>query len=265
MNIIREKIFQNVYREKIFDQDSGFLKYSFFYDNGEPIRQFVIETTLGKRLAAYHLIEKDLNSALAGFKYLIDREDNNSLDVLSGLKDVENPEFIVTKSLLQAAIVTYGKCFANSSGNKKKSNVKSRGVKLERKLLESFSSKHQETHDLIMNLRNDYVAHGGVNELELSYTYVLVMPDSKLDKDIFVTETHVGGFEVVFYKDACDLISSIKEELEIMQNKKRTALFNKYLSELTDKDINDHSHLEVIVQLSASSLYSSKARSLKHN
>ena len=238
----------NVFIEREEKQFEGSIKYSFYY-NDVPIRHLIPDSKLALKLASYNLIEKDLNSAYASIKYLIELQEELSVEELRGLGNHDNRNFVISKSLHQAATVTYCKCFANSAGGKKKSNATVRGVKLEKKMIASFPLAERNAHDVLMNTRNEYIAHGGATGLEQSLTLVLLTPENKIASDILCLEAHAGGFDTQFYNTVLSLIDNLKKSLQVMQDKKRKVINEGYLSKLKAEEIDRLATYSSTVQL----------------
>ena len=217
--------------------DKSYIEYS-FNQNAKPIEHMLVDTTLGEKLSAYNLIEKDLNSAFSTFSYLIDFISKTSKEELQGYGGHSNNNFIIGKSLHQSAIVTYCKCFANSSGGKK-SKQKPRGVKLEKKLLNDFPDELKAAHEDLMEMRNEYIAHGGASPYEKCVSLVLLSKNYEINSEILCLEAHSGGLNVSFYHLVLKLISSLKGKLIEMQNKKRKTLYEGYLKTLPKEKIRE--------------------------
>ncbi|WP_166369497.1 hypothetical protein [Psychromonas sp. SA13A] len=219
----------------------GSFSYSFFHGQ-TPYRHLVLNSEIALKLAAYHLIEKDLNSAYASIKCLMELQEKASIDDLRGIGNHENTQFVIAKSLHQAAIVTYGKCFASSTGGKAKSSKKkSRGVKLDKKIISDFPLEQIEIHNFLIETRNEYVAHGGATNLEQSLSFVLVSPQNTIISDVHCLEAHSGGVDYDQYKIILDLITSVKKVLRVMQNKKNELIIKSHLTQMTAEEISAES------------------------
>ena len=71
-------------------------------------------------------------------------------------------------SLWMSAVVTYGKCFATAKGRK---------IKLEEKHIKDTCPDALSFHKDLMELRNEFFAHAGNNDYELSNVAVILSHD----------------------------------------------------------------------------------------
>jgi hypothetical protein len=249
--ILREPVngVENVYLEREVYAGEGIVKFSFYYKN-IMLKHLTLDSEIGRKLAAYHLIEKDLNFAYASIECLIKLIDTTTPQNLIGLDNQENYEFIISKSLFQSAVITYGKCFANSSGGKETTNKKPRGVKLETTLVKDFPKEQLKAHEVLLKIRNEYIAHGGSTNLEDSFACVLASPENELFPNILCIEAHVSTISTNFYKNVLKLIVSLKEKLQVMQDEKRVIIWKKYISKLSIDEIRDKSDNFSAIKLS---------------
>lgn len=123
--------------------------------DGEPCPYVVVEGPLAKRLAGLSLIRQDI---------LAVRE------ILSRL-DPQSNDSVGNRALLFGALALYGKCFTQADG---------RGVKLDPKAIFD-STDDRSSHDRLMRLRHEYVAHGG-NAQEEQLKIVLVLDPDKSER-----------------------------------------------------------------------------------
>lgn len=77
-----------------------------------------------------------------------------------------NPEPIIKSALTYSLIALYGKCYTDASKNN--------FPKLESKNLFDENSPLSETHDFLMNLRHQFIAHRGDTESEIGVSYMLI-------------------------------------------------------------------------------------------
>ncbi|MBD2503123.1 hypothetical protein [Anabaena azotica] len=125
----------------------------------------VADSALAKRLSGLTQIMHDLNHAH---------------ELMSMIKDIENSE--VAYSLWMSAIVTYGKCFATAKG---------RRSKIEEDHVRRVDEDAIEFHNSILNMRNEYFAHAGVNEYERASTVVILQPESQGKSVVAVSHFNV--------------------------------------------------------------------------
>lgn len=119
--------------------------------NGTPCPYVVVEGPLAKRVAGLSLIRQDIQAAREIFSRIAPHPTDS----------------VGNRALLFGALALYGKCFTQANG---------RGVKLEAKKI--FDSPEiRESHDRIMQLRNEYAAHGGNAPEEQLKIILLLDPD----------------------------------------------------------------------------------------
>jgi len=126
----------------------------------------IIESREANQLARWSLIKKDLQFSEAQLVIALNRISKLKKSTSALYTDTEG---VIIKSLVDAAIVGYVKCFNQTKG---------RRVKLE--IINLFSTqtgkKHLENHILLANLRNSYIAHAGISNGEGSQMIATVDP-----------------------------------------------------------------------------------------
>ncbi len=226
----------NVFLEREDNYRDNSVTYSFFYGE-EPCRHLILNSEIAKKLAAYSLIQKDLISVYGGIKHLIELQRNSITSGQLGI-DNENNKFLVLKSLHQAAVVTYAKCFASASGGKTKSkHNNARGVKLEKSIISDFPQAQKEAHEYLINTRNEYIAHGGSTNYEQSLSFVVISPKNKIISNILTMEAHTATTSIELLETILELVKNIQESLKVMQNKKSEIITRVHLPKITDRDI----------------------------
>ena len=230
---------ENMVYERLDNVLEGSVTYSFFYGE-KPCGHLVLNSPIAKIVAAYRLIQRDLNSAYSGIECLIDLMEKSIHDGIE-LRDNEDVEFVVQKSLFQAAVITYGKCFADASGGKGKSKGKPRGVKLEKKIVKGLPPSQIETHDYLIRTRNNYIAHGGITNQEQSLCYVIVSPKNKIMSNVLTMEAHAATASIERLKSILELIKNIQTSLREMQIKKSEIISRVELPKFTDEEIRRNS------------------------
>lgn len=231
---------ENVFLEREDNQQDNSVTYSFFY--GEtPCRHLILDSMIAQKLAAYALIQKDLIAVYASLKCLIDLKTEFIESGELGI-DNESTKFLILKSLHQAAVVTYGKCFAGASGGKKNNKQnKPRGVKLDSDMIKEFPIEQKEAHEYLINTRNEYVAHGGATNFEQSISFVVISPQNKIMSDILTMEAHVASASIKLLQTILELIENIQKSLKVMQIKKSEIITNIHLPKFTDEHIKEKS------------------------
>ena len=136
------------------------LRYSYHYKmkTGDECFVFEINTPQVKQLCGYVLIEKDLRDTIDFTDELI--------RIL--LDDPVNK--ILVKALTRAIVITYGKCFASTTGRKTQLGTK--------EVPHDLKNYHEE----LINMRNEYVAHAGTSAHEYCKSVYLIPPEKKYRK-----------------------------------------------------------------------------------
>lgn len=138
--------------ECVYVEKEGLVRL--FNVNGKTAPFFIAKSNDAKRYASYRLISKELS---------------NAFDALSLLKINTIQNDTIKQSLSFFAIVSYGKCFTESEGRK---------VRLEKSSALKYASPQDiQEHDKIMDMRHNYVAHGGVGGYEQNPVCVALDPE----------------------------------------------------------------------------------------
>lgn len=199
------------------------VKISYFED-GQPLKAYDFDSKLGKQCAGLQTIVKDLEIVVATLKLLLTMP-------LTGVKTTtdqyitfkhDDSEHLILSSLITSSIVTYAKHF--TKGNGLSPLIPS--DKIRQALDEELFSFHQK----ILNLRHNWIAHGGINNHELAKTVVLVDSQRKgsftfLHHVHFATSPLANEVEL-FIKLAESSLKMIREIL----SKRSDALWNKEIS-----------------------------------
>lgn len=93
----------------------------------------------------------------------------------------EKPDNVLESALTYSIISLYGKCFTDASKNK--------FPKLEANIFEGYMSLIQ-THEYLMDLRHQFIAHRGETESEIGIAYMII------PKEIGNTDTQVRFSQV---------------------------------------------------------------------
>jgi hypothetical protein len=137
----------------------------FCWVNSVPMRCIEIRHAEADQAARWNLISKELEFAEAQIGELIKRSKAGPAQM-----DRRDTEGMIRKALFDSAIISYSKCFAEGVG---------RRVKLESK--DVFTGAEGEAlldhHKDLTNLRNQYLAHAGVNRYEGAKTFAVKDPN----------------------------------------------------------------------------------------
>jgi|GEM_PF-2420996 len=138
----------------IYINGKGFVSLKLIGDKHGLIH--VLNDSISKQYAGYRLILKDLLTV----KKLLTRLTETRYN---GQATIEK------QSMSFYAIITYGKCFAQADGRK---------TKLESKTsLKLLADRLKAEHKRIIDLRNKYVAHAGLEGHEQNVVVALLNPD----------------------------------------------------------------------------------------
>lgn len=159
-------------------------------------QSFLIPDEMSKKIRTYTLMKSDLHYVRNAAQELIDNEYAD----------------LITISIWNSLLITYGKCFTDAS--------KSKSSKLEpEKCFDSEQEKLKKTHDYLMNLRHNFVAHRGLTTYEESLSYLTIgvtklemgigvktvkkaMADQETLKEIILVVEHLNAFIESKYKVA---------------------------------------------------------------
>lgn len=175
--------------------------------NGEPCPYVVVEGSLAKRVAGLSLIREDLRAV----KEMLARMDHHTQD------------FVGNKALLFGAVILYGKCFTQANG---------RGAKLDTKDVFASSNKRQ-SHERLMELRNEYVAHGG-NDKEEQLKIILLLDPNKANKRFIQLVGHgasAHGFDEQARDKALETVAHVQAYVNRALEKTKAALMDELYTE----------------------------------
>ena len=166
-------------------------KLRFKDKNGNSCPYVVADTPLSKRLSGLTQIMDDLNHAH---------------ELMSMISKIDNDE--VAYSLWMSAIVTYGKCFATASG---------RRSKLEETHVTRVDPGALDFHKSIIEMRNEYFAHAGLNDYEKSSVIVILSPD--YDEKKVLAVNHFNAKHTKPSEDFCIYFCHLCRELyKVVEN-----------------------------------------------
>lgn len=155
---------------KRFLSKDGKYVFSYHYQRksapAQPKR--IIETLISHKLAGYLLIEKDLEDIAA----LLSAHEERFL----GIADPEND--IIVQAIMKAIVTTYGKCFTSAT---QRGSDRGRGIKLEAIII---PKAYLDLHLYMMDMRNQYISHGGDSMHEQLHLLLLVPPLKEIKKGL---------------------------------------------------------------------------------
>lgn len=171
--------------------------FEFPNEFGNPYLIIYYRTQIGKKYAALFSIKEDLELAQRYTETYLSLEENES-------------NSLIRQSLWCSAVVSYAKCFTNAKS----------GRKLFLNIDECFKMKTDtifiELHDLIMDIRHNFLAHGGTSKLS-KLEYLLLVNNDLNDKRISSTvvnsnTTDIGNSQIKLFVELIEFILVYIEE-----------------------------------------------------
>lgn len=99
----------------------------------------------------------------------------------------QNPAGVVKSALCYSMISLYGKCFTDATQNS--------FPKLEPSNLFQDGDQNGDTHNYLMELRHQFIAHRGDTENEVGISYILIPEDNNMDKmQVRFSQLKLTGF-----------------------------------------------------------------------
>lgn len=189
----------DIWWQKIYINDMGMPIFTYHYKkkSSKPCVVLEITTDVSKKICGYTLIEKDIRDVLIFLE-----EFHN----VSNQADYINQK-IVMKGWMKSIIITYGKCFVNAD---------ERGTKLDERY---FPEKYKSHHAYLMNMRHEYVAHGG-RSIHEKCKLIFLLPHYKnflKSRELnpkFCTELRQSIYPYNFYKDTKVLVEEIQVNVQ---------------------------------------------------
>jgi hypothetical protein len=158
--------------------------------DGKLCPYVVLEGPIAKRVVGLSLIREDLYSVREVFS----RMQGNTDDIIGN------------KALLFGALSLYGKCFTQAKG---------RGVNLDpKKVFQDSTGK--ESHYRLMEMRHEFVAHGGNAREEKLKLLLLLDPDknTKSMRDIVGRGLSAHGFDSQAQKECLETVDEVLSYVE---------------------------------------------------
>ncbi len=150
---------------RIIDPDTG-KHCQQYYFRRKRARRIPLASHLAKQMAGFALIERDLRMAERWLKSVAQLSGAPKNRSLHAWTDKDDESHGVTMGLFVAALVFYGKCFSDCEG---------RRIRLSQ---EWIPRGFEETHQLLITLRNNFAAHSGAEKFE-AVNVVLVISEKK--------------------------------------------------------------------------------------
>ncbi len=150
---------------------------------------------------------------------------NHAHELMAMISNVDNNE--IAYSLWMSAIVTYGKCFATAAG---------RRSKLEESHVKQVDPEALDFHKSIIEMRNQYFAHAGLNDYESSSVLVVLSPDHD-DKKVLAVN-HFNAKHTKPSEDFCIYFCHLCRELFKVVENIGFDVHEKVLEEHKQMDVN---------------------------
>ncbi|STX50464.1 Uncharacterised protein [Legionella busanensis] len=157
-----KKVDDDWYEKKtINEQRVPVFTYHYKRKSASPTPTILLKTKLAQNLCGYILIKKDIKDTI-----LFIQEHNKLVQTSDNIG-----KNIILKGLTRAIVITYGKCFTDADGRK---------IRLDKKFIKTKTN--QEIHALLMEMRNQYVAHAGKSIHEKICLSLLCPPPKEVNK-----------------------------------------------------------------------------------
>jgi hypothetical protein len=182
--------------------------------------QITLTSPQAKIFSNFALIKKDLKFCKNALRIAIRLSSTeNELKEVGGLRPEYDDQSDILKGMFISFVITYGKCFTKADG---------RRVKLETKNIFEGSGL-KEMHLELMNLRHEYIAHGGNTKFEQVDPVIVLHPDKNLNTTPLLTTAsyHVVGFNKEVFERYLVLVDYVDEQLNMALEKKAKALYEK--------------------------------------
>lgn len=194
----------------------------------KPSSQVIeLKSPITKRYCGLKLIEKDLRDIklyLKEYKKLLGRGNEKSTPNNTSF------ESLIAKSLLTTIGIHYARCFPGSKG---------RGALLQES---EISNNNIETHRLLMDLRNTYLAHSDVSRYEGCSYVILIPPKNKAYKNTSIPVSLAELFQLTGIDGLGNDIERLIHELYEKVNIKLTDCeenINNIISKLSPEKVYD--------------------------
>jgi hypothetical protein len=162
---------------------------------------------MSKKFIAYCAMHEDLNLLLNYIEELT-KEHNR----------------IVKSSLTYAMLALYGKCFTDASKNS--------NPKLEPKSIFSNQKEFKETHDFLMDLRHQFIAHRGKTDSEIGIAFMVVPKENINGSQVRfkqLKQVSFGGEKLLEIKALIEyLIDELKKKIQKSGQKVYDGFFNSF-------------------------------------
>ncbi len=172
-----------------------------------------VPTTMSKNFIAYCAIREDLNLVL---KYIAEFKRNSS--------------HLIKSSLTYSIISLYGKCFTDASS--------SNSPKLEASELFKNEVTNIKTHEYLMDLRHQFIAHRGNTDAEAGLACMLIPKEGGLNKtELKFQQLKLTGFSKKEILNIELLVKTIIKKTEAKINKSGTKVITGMVNQFTPEQL----------------------------
>lgn len=188
-------------REPVNDETTRMVKCE---ADGIPTAFCEVIGVEANQLARWQLISKELEFSEVQLELALARLSNAKHQIEL---DRREPESVLIKSLIDAAVIGYIKCFNQAKGRKVKLEVR------EMFPLPQFKKMH-EHHIAVRELRDSYIAHGGISDKEGSNMIACIDPKPTIGQPekVVIAHSYFSIPSLTFLRNTLDLIRFVKEK-----------------------------------------------------
>lgn len=165
--------------------------------------KLLVPSAMSKQITSYMLIREDLLFVKTNAQLLLDSK-----------KKMQRNEH-TEETLWYSLIILYGRCFSNATKGQK--------VKLDK---EDFFNISDEvlliTHNKIIDIRNNFIAHRGDNENEIPIVYVKIPRgeiSEKYNVEFEIVSTRYVTESSLFLEQIIDLVDFLMPKVKIKMDK----------------------------------------------
>ncbi len=173
----------------------------------EQLEHAFLENRFTRRFTGYRLIKKDLELIKEAI-YEFQKLSASSAD-------------IIRQSLTFFIIITYGKCFSTADD---------RGVRVDKSALNQCADQDKALHEEILNLRNQYVAHGGRSDFESNSVVMVKVPFDGYHG----FRTHDNGVFMFSFKPELKPFNSLIDVLLVYVEQKIDKAYTSMMQDISD-------------------------------
>ena len=138
-------------------------------------------------------------------------------------------DIIISSALTYSSISLYGRCFTDASNSK--------SPKLESSHIFNENSIYKRTHDYLMDLRHNFIAHRGETDSEISLAYILI-PKQNGQLQVKYAQTKKINLDTEKKTEIQALVDHILDFLIIKIEKSAEKIYKSFFEQFTSEEIN---------------------------